>query len=126
MRINLGEPFRESALKEGIARLEDTLHTEGLYQATVDYTLEPQTICAAWTSISASPPATRANRFHRAAQPDQSHRQKTSEAVPASLGKALTSERLDHASTACGSIWSAWALWSRCVVARRRLRSENQ
>jgi outer membrane protein insertion porin family len=41
IRLNLGEPFRESALKEGIDRLTATLHDEGLYQAEVTYALVP-------------------------------------------------------------------------------------
>jgi outer membrane protein insertion porin family len=41
MRMGLGEPFRESALKEGLGHLVDTLRDEGLYQAKVDYTLVP-------------------------------------------------------------------------------------
>lgn len=39
MRMSLGEPFRESALKEGLGRLVDALRDEGLYQAQVDYIL---------------------------------------------------------------------------------------
>jgi outer membrane protein insertion porin family len=41
LRLALGEPFRESALREGIARLEDSLRTEGLYSAQVTSTLSP-------------------------------------------------------------------------------------
>ncbi len=41
LRLNLGEPFRESALREAIGRLEDTLHSEGLYQAKVTWLLGP-------------------------------------------------------------------------------------
>ncbi len=41
IRLTLGEPFREGALKEGIARLESALHDEGLYRATVTYDLHP-------------------------------------------------------------------------------------
>jgi outer membrane protein assembly factor BamA len=38
MRLGLGEPFRESALREAIDRLKDTLRNEGLYQADVKWT----------------------------------------------------------------------------------------
>jgi outer membrane protein insertion porin family len=41
MRLGLGEPFRESALREAIDRLKDTLRNEGLYQADVKWTLTP-------------------------------------------------------------------------------------
>ncbi len=41
LRLNLGEPFRESALREAVARLEDTLHSEGLYLAKVTWLLGP-------------------------------------------------------------------------------------
>ena len=41
MRLTLGEPFRESSLREAIERLKDTLSSEGLYQADVKWTLTP-------------------------------------------------------------------------------------
>jgi outer membrane protein insertion porin family len=41
MRLGLGEPFRESALREAVDRLKDTLRNEGLYQADVKWTLTP-------------------------------------------------------------------------------------
>lgn len=41
LRLNLGEAFRETALREAIGRLQDTLHSEGLYQAKVTYLLGP-------------------------------------------------------------------------------------
>jgi outer membrane protein insertion porin family len=41
MRLNLGEPFRQSALVEGIQRLQDTLRADGLYLANVKWSLEP-------------------------------------------------------------------------------------
>jgi outer membrane protein insertion porin family len=41
LRLNLGEPFRESALREAISRLQDTLHGEGLYLASVTWLLGP-------------------------------------------------------------------------------------
>ena len=41
LRLNLGEPFRESSVKDGVERLEDTLHEEGLFQAKVTYDLAP-------------------------------------------------------------------------------------
>ena len=41
LRLNLGEPFRESSLREAISRLESTLHSDGLYQAKVTYLLGP-------------------------------------------------------------------------------------
>ena len=100
MRINLGEPFRESALKEGIARLEDTLHTEGLYQATVDYTLEPQDDLRGMDIDIRVTPGERA-RIGSIALHNQTNLtdKKLLKQSRLSLGKALTSERLDHAST---------------------------
>src|SRR5262249_29498515 len=41
IRLNLGEPFRESQLKEGIARLQIVLGDEGLFNAKVTYDLVP-------------------------------------------------------------------------------------
>jgi outer membrane protein insertion porin family len=41
MRLNLGEPFRESSLREAIDRLKDTLSSEGLYEADVKWALTP-------------------------------------------------------------------------------------
>ncbi|MFZ0519379.1 MAG: POTRA domain-containing protein [Candidatus Acidiferrales bacterium] len=41
MRLSLGEPFRESTLREAIGRLKDTLRNEGLYQADVKWMLTP-------------------------------------------------------------------------------------
>ena len=41
LRLTLGEPFRESALREAIVRLQDALRAEGLYVARVSSSLEP-------------------------------------------------------------------------------------
>jgi outer membrane protein insertion porin family len=41
MRLTLGEPFRESSLREAIDRLKDTLSSEGLYEADVKWSLTP-------------------------------------------------------------------------------------
>jgi outer membrane protein assembly factor BamA len=41
MRLALGEPFRESSLREAVDRLKDTLNSEGLYEADVRWTLTP-------------------------------------------------------------------------------------
>lgn len=41
MRLGLGEPFRESALREAVDRLQDTLRTEGLFLAKITWTLGP-------------------------------------------------------------------------------------
>src|SRR5580658_9881654 len=41
MRLGLGEPFRESALREAIDRLKDTLNSEGLYEADLKWALAP-------------------------------------------------------------------------------------
>jgi outer membrane protein insertion porin family len=41
MRMTLGEPFRESSLQEAIARLKETLRSEGLYQPEVKWDLTP-------------------------------------------------------------------------------------
>jgi len=39
LRLSLGEPFRESSMQEAIDRLQDTLRTDGLFQAKVSYSL---------------------------------------------------------------------------------------
>jgi outer membrane protein insertion porin family len=41
LRLSLGEPFRESALRGGVDRLKEALRDDGFYQATVTWTLEP-------------------------------------------------------------------------------------
>jgi outer membrane protein insertion porin family len=41
MRLTLGEPFRESSLREALGRLKDTLSSEGLYEADVKWSLTP-------------------------------------------------------------------------------------
>src|ERR1700678_4119893 len=41
MRLALGEPFRESSLREAVDRLKDTLNSEGLYEADVKWALTP-------------------------------------------------------------------------------------
>lgn len=41
LRLNLGEPFRESSLQAAVQRLDEVLHEEGLYQSKVNYSLEP-------------------------------------------------------------------------------------
>jgi outer membrane protein insertion porin family len=43
LRMPLGQPFRQSALDEGMQRLRDSLHDEGLYQSHVGYSLERHT-----------------------------------------------------------------------------------
>ena len=41
LRLGLGEAFRESALKEALERLQQTLREEGFYQAQLSYELSP-------------------------------------------------------------------------------------
>jgi outer membrane protein insertion porin family len=41
MRLNLGEPFRDSALREAIDRLQDLFRTEGLFLAKITWDLGP-------------------------------------------------------------------------------------
>jgi outer membrane protein insertion porin family len=41
LRLSLGEPFRESSLHEGIERLLDALHEDGLYQAKITSSVAP-------------------------------------------------------------------------------------
>jgi outer membrane protein insertion porin family len=41
LRLNLGDPFRESALREAVDRLQGALRDDGLYQAKITWTLEP-------------------------------------------------------------------------------------
>ena len=41
MRLALGEPFRESSLREAMERLKDTLNSEGLYEADMKWALTP-------------------------------------------------------------------------------------
>src|SRR6266853_1392327 len=41
LRLNLGEVFRETDMKDAVERLRQTLEDEGQYQAKLDYTLTP-------------------------------------------------------------------------------------
>jgi outer membrane protein insertion porin family len=41
MRLGLGEPFRQSTLKEALGRLKEALRNDGLYQAKVETSLAP-------------------------------------------------------------------------------------
>ena len=41
LRLVLGEPFRESAVREAAGRLESALHDDGLYQAKISWALAP-------------------------------------------------------------------------------------
>jgi outer membrane protein assembly complex protein YaeT len=41
LRLNLGEPFRESALREAVERLQSALREDGLYMAKVTWALDP-------------------------------------------------------------------------------------
>src|SRR5258708_27857499 len=41
LRLNVGEPFRESDMKEALDRLRQTLEDDGQYQAKLDYTTTP-------------------------------------------------------------------------------------
>ena len=41
LRLPLGEPFRESAVRSGVQRLQDTLHDEGLYLSKVTWQAVP-------------------------------------------------------------------------------------
>ena len=46
LRLNVGEPFRESDMKEALDRLRQTLEDDGQYQAKLDYTTttHPETL----------------------------------------------------------------------------------
>jgi outer membrane protein assembly complex protein YaeT len=41
LRLNVGEPFRESDMKEALDRLRQTLEDDGQYQAKIDYATTP-------------------------------------------------------------------------------------
>ncbi len=41
LRLNVGEPFRESDMKESLERLRQTLEDDGQYQAKLDYVTTP-------------------------------------------------------------------------------------
>jgi outer membrane protein insertion porin family len=41
LRLNLGDPFRESDMKDALDRLRQTLEDDGLYQAKLDYATTP-------------------------------------------------------------------------------------
>lgn len=41
LRLNLGEPYRDSSLREAVARLQSTLRDDGLYEAKISWVLVP-------------------------------------------------------------------------------------
>jgi outer membrane protein insertion porin family len=41
LRMTLGAPFRESALRDGVTRLQSALRDDGLYQAKITWSLSP-------------------------------------------------------------------------------------
>jgi outer membrane protein insertion porin family len=41
IRLNLGDPFRESAVREAVGRLQNSLHDDGLYEAKVSWKFFP-------------------------------------------------------------------------------------
>jgi len=41
LRLNVGEPFRESDMKDAMERLRQTLETDGQYQSKIDYQTTP-------------------------------------------------------------------------------------
>src|SRR5271166_679596 len=41
LRLNVGEPYRESDMKDALARLRQTLEDDGQYQAKLDYVATP-------------------------------------------------------------------------------------
>ncbi len=41
LRLGLGEPFRDSTVRDALNRLTDLLHEEGFFQAKLDYDLKP-------------------------------------------------------------------------------------
>lgn len=41
LRLGLGEPYRESALREAIGRLQDSLRDDGFYKAQITWALNP-------------------------------------------------------------------------------------
>jgi len=42
VRLNLGEPFRESSLREAVSRLQSSLSDDGLYEAKITWALGPR------------------------------------------------------------------------------------
>ena len=100
IRMNLGEPFRESSLKEGVARLLDVLHGEGLYQAKVAYTLWAHTDTHAM-DIEVRVDSGERARIGAITVNNQSEfpEKLLLKKAKLSTGLTLTSEHLDRAST---------------------------
>jgi len=42
VRLSLGEPFRESSLREAVSRLQSSLSDDGLYEAKISWSLSPR------------------------------------------------------------------------------------
>ncbi|HEX4075310.1 MAG TPA: POTRA domain-containing protein [Candidatus Acidoferrales bacterium] len=42
VRLSLGEPFRESSLREAVSRLQSSLSDDGLYEAKIKWSLSPR------------------------------------------------------------------------------------
>ena len=99
LRLNLGEPFRESALREGIQRLQDTLRSEGLYLANLKWSLEPHgnTRQMDVTVVVVSGPRARIGSIAISNQTPYSDQQLLQHAK-IKLKQELTSSRLSHGS----------------------------
>ena len=66
LRLNVGEPFRESDMKEALDRLRQTLEDDGQYQAKLDYvtTPHPETLADGHSGARDSRSAGQSRRHH--------------------------------------------------------------
>jgi len=99
LRLPLGEPFRSSALADGLTRLSETLKDEGLYQSQVHSALDPHPATQQMDVLVTVVPGRRA-RIGQIGLSNQS-RLTNSELVKRSRLKAkqdLTSARLTRAA----------------------------
>lgn len=99
LRLNLGEPYRESNVREAESRLKDLLSSEGLYEASVKWVAEahPDTLQMDVTFTAAPGPRARIGDIHVQNQTPYSDAILINRLKLKSKTEA-TSSRLSHAS----------------------------
>jgi outer membrane protein assembly complex protein YaeT len=98
LRLNLGEIFRESDMKEAVERLHQTLEDDGQYQAKIDYEATPHPDTLQMDILVRVTPGPRARIGATAIQnqtefPDEELRDR----LKLKAGREITSDRLNRA-----------------------------
>ena len=99
MRVNLGEIYRESDMKDALDRLRQTLEDDGLYQAKVDYVATPHPDTLQVDIVVHVVPGPRArigkiNIKNETAYPEEELRRR----LKLTEGREITADRLNRAA----------------------------